>query len=241
VRPGRDPFPLLTRLQAAVEVVDARIQSHVQSPDVVREGEAYSLFVTVTNLSRATQKPRQRRPRRANTSRGLTAPIRRTRSADDPDAGARSGGDARVPSRRGPRRTRRGDDLPVDLVGGQGTIRLRTGVGELGIPLFAGEPGACLGSASGSKPPYLANEDLYRAHIRFLGLAYSLAVAPAALTPARPATRDQERASSAAAVDFAQAGMRTYLHEGAARVARGARARLSGEPFAARRARRVAP
>lgn len=37
-------------------MVDARFNLTFSHPDVVREGEAYSLFVTVTNLSQATQK-----------------------------------------------------------------------------------------------------------------------------------------------------------------------------------------
>jgi hypothetical protein len=62
------------------------------------------------------------------------------------------------------------------------------------------------------KKPYLATDDLHRAHNRFFGLAYSLAVAPAALTPSglpRVIKTDVERR----AIDFAQAGMRTYLKE----------------------------
>ena len=41
--------------QAAVEVVDARFHLTFSHPDAVREGSAYSLFVTVVNLSQATQ------------------------------------------------------------------------------------------------------------------------------------------------------------------------------------------
>lgn len=55
VRPGRDPFPVVSRAQAAVEVVDARFNLTFSHPDVVREGEEYTLFVTVSNLSQATQ------------------------------------------------------------------------------------------------------------------------------------------------------------------------------------------
>src|SRR4029077_779034 len=41
--------------QAAVEVVDPRFHLSFSHPDVVRDGEPYSLYVTVTNLSTAEQ------------------------------------------------------------------------------------------------------------------------------------------------------------------------------------------
>ena len=54
-RPGREPLPVASRCQAAVDVADARFHLTFSHPDVVREGSAYTLYVTVANMSRATQ------------------------------------------------------------------------------------------------------------------------------------------------------------------------------------------
>src|SRR5262249_25441420 len=54
-RPGRVPWPMSGVAQAAVEFVDPRFHVTFSHPDTVRIGEAYSLFVTVTNLSAAAQ------------------------------------------------------------------------------------------------------------------------------------------------------------------------------------------
>ncbi|HKV08514.1 MAG TPA: carboxypeptidase regulatory-like domain-containing protein, partial [Thermoanaerobaculia bacterium] len=210
-RAGREPFPLLSRIQAAVEVVDARFNLSFSHPDVVREGEEYTLFVTVTNLSRATQnlitvdldEAHMTGAHRADPTDDLKRTIRTL-----------------TPGQAETLEYRLVADLDGKVVAttfqstssaGQGTIRLRTGVGELGIPL---SPATLVlpRFSERLKKPYLSSDELHRAHTRFLGLAYSLAVAPAALTPAglpRVIKTDVERR----AVDFAHAGMRTFLHE----------------------------
>ncbi len=210
-RPGREPLPMLSRIQAAVEVVDARFNLTFSHPDVVREGEAYSLFVTVTNLSRATQNL-------------ITVDLDEQHITGahraDPNDPLRKTIEILAPGQAETLEYRLVADLDGKVVAttfqsssaaGQGTIRLRTGVGELGIPL---SPATLVlpRFSERLRPPFLPDDALYRAHTRFLGLAYSLAVAPAALTPPglpRVIKSDVERR----AVDFAQAGMRTYLHE----------------------------
>ncbi|MFL6203112.1 MAG: carboxypeptidase regulatory-like domain-containing protein, partial [Thermoanaerobaculia bacterium] len=210
-RAGRDPFPLLSRIQAAIEVVDARFNLSFSHPDVVREGEEYSLFVTVTNLSRATQN--------LITVDLDEAHITGAHRADPGDNLKRTI-QTLAPGQAETLEYRLVADLDGKVVAttfqstssaGQGTIRLRTGVGELGIPL---SPATLVlpRFSERLKKPYLPSDDFYRAHLRFLGLAYSLAVAPAALTPSglpRVIKTDVEQR----AVDFAFAGMRTYLHE----------------------------
>jgi len=210
-RPGRDSFPLLSRIQAAVEVVDARFNLTFSHPDVVREGEAYSLFVTVTNLSRATQnlitvdldEQRITGAHRANPQDTLKRTIQTLApgQAETLEFPLVADLDGKVVA----------TTFQSTSSVGQGTIRLRTGVGELGIPL---SPATLVlpRFSEQLKKTYIGSDDLYTAHIRFLGLAYSLAVAPAALTPAglpRVIKTDVERR----AVDFAQAGQRTWIGE----------------------------
>ncbi len=211
VRPGREPFPVLSRIQAAVEVVDARFNLTFSHPDVVREGEGYSLFVTVTNLSRATQNL---------ISVDLDEQHLSGAHRADPNDNLRRTIQSLAPGQAETLEYRLVADLDGRVVAttfqstsaaGQGTIRLRTGVGELGIPL---SPATLIlpRFSERLKTPFVATDDLHRAHTRFLGLAHSLAVAPAALTPAglpRVIKSDVERR----AIDFAQAGMRTFLHE----------------------------
>jgi len=211
VRPGRDPFPLLSRIQAAVEVVDARFNLTFSHPDVVREGEGYSLFVTVTNLSRATQnlvtvdldEQHMTGAHRADPNDHLLRTIQTLApgQAETLEYKLVADLDGRVVA----------TTFQSTSQAGQGTIHLRTGVGELGIPL---SPATLIlpRFSERLKAPFVASDDFHRAHTRFLGLAHSLAVAPAALTPAglpHVITSDVERR----AIDFAEAGMRTFLHE----------------------------
>lgn len=136
-RPGREAMPLLSRLQAAIEVVDARFNLTFSHPDVVREGEAYSLFVTLSNLSRVPQnlitvdldEAHMTGAHRADPTDDLRRTVETLapgRSRDlrisvgsRPDRAGRVASTYQSTSRRP----------------GQGTIRFRTGVGELGIPL----------------------------------------------------------------------------------------------------------
>ncbi len=113
-RPGRPILSTGGVVQAAVEVVDARFQLAFNHPDVVRTGEPYSLYVTVTNLSRAAQNLVTRGPREREhlgRAQGRRAGVLRE---DDPDARAGSLRDARVPARRGRDGHVRRDDVPGD-------------------------------------------------------------------------------------------------------------------------------
>lgn len=201
-RPGRDPLPLSGALQAAVEVVDARFNLSFNHPDVVREGEPYTLFVTVTNLSRATQNL----VTVALDEERITG-AHKERSGDDfsPTVSSLAPGEAATLEFR----------LVADVTGRcvattfqgsgpvEGVIRLRTGVGEAGIPLSP---------VSLVLPRFseLLPEPLLRSSVRLLGLAHGLAIAPqGAIPPELPrlVTADVERR----AVDLAEAGQRLYL------------------------------
>ncbi len=210
-RPGRDPLPVLSRTQAAVEVVDARFNLTFSHPDVVREGEAYSLFVTVTNLSRATQNL-------------ITVDLDEQHLSgahrEDPNDPLRQTIDTLEPGQAETLEYRLVAELDGKVVAttfqssssaGQGTIRLFAGVGELGIPL---SPATLVLPRFSDRldAPYLPSSDFLRANVRFLGLAYSLAVAPSAYIPPdlpHVIRTDVERR----AIDFGEAGLRTFAGE----------------------------
>src|SRR5690606_2884409 len=104
-------------------------------PDVVREGEAYSLFVTVANLSRATQNL---------ITVDLDEAHMTGAHAENPGDQLRQTIQSLAPGQAETLEYRLVAELDGKVVAttfqstssaGQGTIRLRTGVGELGIPL----------------------------------------------------------------------------------------------------------
>ncbi len=210
-RPGRDPLPVLSRTQAAVEVVDARFNLTFSHPDVVREGEAYSLYVTVTNLSRATQNL---------ISVDLDEQHLSGAHREDPNDDLRRTIDTLDPGQAETLEYRLVAELDGKVVAttfqssssaGQGTIRLYTGVGELGIPL---SPASLVLPRFSDRldTPYVSTSDFLRANVRFLGLAYSLAVAPAAYIPSglpHVIRTDVERR----AIDLGEAGLRAFAGE----------------------------
>ncbi len=204
-RPGRDTMPLGGSAQAAVEVVDPRFHLTFNHPDTVREGEAYTLFVTVTNLSRA--------PQNLITVNLTSQNISGAHKADPNDAFTRTietlspGGAETVEFRLVSDTTGKcvATTFQSDVPGLQGQIQLRTGVGELGIPL---SPATLVLPKFANRLP----ESLLRAKIRELGLAYSLAVAPAGVTPEglpHVTRSDVERR----AIDLGEAGQRLFLKE----------------------------
>ena len=211
-RPGRATMPVACKAQGVVEVVDARFHLTFSHPDVVREGEAYTLFVTVTNLSRTTQN---------DVTVSLIA---------DQIEGAHKG-DPNDDLRRRIVTLAAGESVALEYclvsdVTGQvfattfqaegpqlgATIGLHTGVGELGIPL---SPATLVLPRFAERlgRPYLETDDLLRANVRLLGLAHSLATAPAGTAPpgipvvTTPAVERR-------AIDLAEAGRRTFLHDG---------------------------
>lgn len=208
-RPGREPLPVRSLAQAAVEVVDARFQLTFSHPDVVRKLEEYTLFVTVTNQSAVTQNQITVDLREDSlTGTEAAAP-------DDPLSRAISrlaaGESATVEFRLRSRVTGKVIASTYQSESGSltGAIELRTGVGELGIPL---SPATLLmprftSELEARRPELVSHE------VALLGLAYSLAVAPAALLPpglANLPKTDVERR----AIDLAEAGERLYLGDG---------------------------
>ena len=202
-RPGRPALALAGRLKAAIEVVDARFNLAFNHPDVVREGEPYTLYVTVTNVSARSTEYEVAVRLEALRATGAVPEV----SSDDlvRRVGALAPGEGRtVEYRLVPTLTGRcfatTFQSPDPLTAG---IRLRAGVGEHGIPL----------SPSSLVLPRFTDllaESLVRANVRLLGLAYSLAAAPPGTLPPelpRLVRSDVERR----AVDLAVAGQRLFI------------------------------
>lgn len=208
-RPGKDPLPVRSHVRAAVEVVDARFNLTFSHPEVVREAEAYSLFVTVTNLSRVAQNliTVEIRPEHMTGAHreDPNDDLRRTLETLEP------GGSETLEYRLVSELTGKvvATTFQASSSSGEGTIRLRTGVGELGIPL---SPATLIMPRFSEllAPPNLPNSDLFKEQVRFLGLAYSLGVAPSAMVP--PGLPDvvaddvEQRA-----IDLGEAGHRVFL------------------------------
>ncbi len=211
-RPGHEPFPLQSRAQAAVEVVDARFNLTFSHPNVVRENTDYSLWVTVTNLSRVTQN---------NVTIALDGQhMSGAHAAISDDNLVRPLGEPLEP---GEARTVE-FPLVAELTGrvvawtfesgaanGSGNVVLYTGVGELGVPL---SPASLVlpEFTDHLLTPDPTSGSFLRAMLDFLGLAYSLATAPAGLVPAglpRVIPSDVERR----AVDLGEAGQRVFLQD----------------------------
>ncbi|MHB8797109.1 MAG: carboxypeptidase regulatory-like domain-containing protein, partial [Thermoanaerobaculia bacterium] len=204
-RPGRDILPLSGKLRAAIEVVDARFNLAFNHPDVVREDEAYTLFVTVTNVSARDWENAITLALDADRATGAV-------KADPGDSFQRRietlgpGEGATVEFRLIAKVTGRCVATAFQASNAvQGVIRLRAGVGEHGIPL---SPSSLV------LPRFteLLPEPLVAANVPLLGLAYSLAVAPPGAIPTdlpRLVKSDVERR----AVDLAEAGQRLFLGE----------------------------
>jgi hypothetical protein len=204
MRPGRPDLATGGVVQAAVEVVDARFQLAFNHPDTVRTGEPYSVYVTVTNLSRATQN--------LVTLELASENITGAHKADAQESFAKT-----IPTLEPGASETLEYKLIADVTGTcvattfqatgglSGVIHLRAGVGEAGIPL---SPAALvLPRFTNLLPKSLVDGD-----VRLLGLAYSLATAPAGAAPAglpHPLKSDVERR----AIDLGEAGQRLYLQD----------------------------
>ncbi|MCM3876625.1 MAG: Ig-like domain-containing protein, partial [Thermoanaerobaculia bacterium] len=203
-RPGRPVLATGGVVQAAVEVVDARFQLAFNHPDVVRTGEPYSLYVTVTNLSRATQNL-------------VTVDLASQNISGAHKLDAQESFSKTIPTLEPGESETLEYKLVADVTGTcvattfqaagglSGVIHLRAGVGEAGIPL---SPAALV------LPRFtnLLPKSLVDANVRFLGLAYSLATAPAGAGPAglpHVVKSDVVRR----AVDLGEAGQRLYLQD----------------------------
>ena len=211
VRPGRDPLPVLSRAQAAVEVVDARFHLTFSHPNVVQDGTEYTLYVTVTNQSQQTQNLVSVEIRDEHMVGAEpvdpTDDMKRTIESLEPNQSETLEFELRsLVTGKVVATTFQSESLNV-----LGTILLRTGVGELGIPL---SPTTLLMPRFTEylQPPHQPDNDLVRSHVRLYSLAYSLAVAPTSkLPPGVPfvKTADIERR----AIDLAEAGQRLFLQE----------------------------
>jgi hypothetical protein len=210
-RPGRDPFPVASSVKAVVEVVDARFHLTFAHPNKVRRDEKYSLFVTITNMSRVTQNL---------VTLGLSDTHMTGAHPADPDDTMARTVEVLEPGQSETVEFRLVAELTGEVVAttfqsstpnAQGTIELYTGVGELGIPL---SPATLIlpRFANRLRPDLLPDDAYLRANVSLLGLAYSLAVAPAGMAPnglPRVVKGDVEQR----AVDLAEAGQRTFLKE----------------------------
>jgi hypothetical protein len=209
-RPGRTTLPVASRTQAVVEVVDARFNLTFSHPDVVREGEAYGLFVTVTNLSQAVQNAiTVTFPSDGLTGAHFVDPNRASQQIESLVPGQSETVEFDlVPTLTGKAYA---TTFQSDDPGLEGTVLLRAGVGEMGITL---SPATLVMPRFSERlePPFVEDYGFFKANVRLLGLAYSLAVAPAAAAPAglpHIITSDVEQQ----AVDLAEAGQRTFLRE----------------------------
>ncbi|MCK6682925.1 MAG: Ig-like domain-containing protein [Thermoanaerobaculia bacterium] len=200
LRPGHPALELAGSSQAAVEVVDARFNLAFSHPDTVRDGEAYSLFVTVTNLSRAAMNE-------VNVAFGQISGAHVVGSPSQAISTLPAGGSETLEFRMLSESTGKcfATTFQTGSAGLTGSITLRTGVGELGIPLSPAT--LVLPRHARRLPPALLS-----ANQRFLGLAYSLAVAPAGAAPQglpHVIRSDVERR----ATDLGEAGQRLFLTE----------------------------
>lgn len=200
VRPGRPVLELAGAAQAAVEVVDARFNLAFGHPDTVREGEPYSLFVTVTNLSRAAMNE-------VSVAFGQISGAHVVGSPSQAITTLPAGGSETLEFRMLSETTGKcfATTFQTASSGLTGSITLRTGVGELGIPLSPAT--LVLPRHARRLPPALLS-----ANQRLLGLAYSLAVAPAGAAPQglpHVIRSDVERR----AIDLGEAGQRLFLTE----------------------------
>ena len=211
VRPGRDPLPVLSRAQAAVEVVDARFNLTFSHPNVVQEGFDYTLYVTVTNQSQQVQNlvsieirdehMTGAHPKDPNDNMIRTIDVLEPNQSTTVEFDLVSELTGKVVA----------TTFQSDTINVQGTILLRTGVGELGIPL---SPATLIMPRFTEylQPPHLPDDELVRSHVRLYSLAYSLAAAPTSkLPPGVPFVKidDVERR----AIDLAEAGQRLYLQD----------------------------
>ena len=211
VRPGRDPLPVLSRAQAAVEVVDARFNLTFSHPDVVSEGNKYTLYVTVTNQSQQVQnlvsvEIRDEHMTGAHPADPNDSMIRTIESLE-PNQSVTVEYDL-ISELNGKVVATTFQSETINVLG---TILLRTGVGELGIPL---SPATLVMPRFTEylQPPHMPDDELVRSHVRLYSLAYSLASAPTSkLPPGVPFVKiaDVERR----AIDLAEAGQRLYLQD----------------------------
>ncbi len=174
-------------------------------PDVVREGESYSLFATVTNTS---QSPANLFKLQLN-SRSLSGARLADGESDSRTLDTLAPGQAETFEFRLVARTTGEVTGTVFLAdeGINGSFILNTGVGDTGIPL---SPDTLVLPQT---VDYLPDDpDLVFAAVRLLGQAYSVATAPAGALPAEIARIDRSYVFDRA-VKVAQAGLHIRFGE----------------------------
>ena len=205
-------LPMVGEAGGLVQVRNPTFNITLAHPDVVREGEAYSIFATVTNTSSSP----------ANLFQlGLnTRSMSGARVADDEE-------DLKQLESLGPGQAEAFEFKLIAMTTGEvtgtvfladeginGSFILTTGVGDTGIPL---SPDTLVLPKEARNLP--KEPDLLFQAIRLLGQAYSVATAPAGtLPPEIPRMRKSFVFDQA--VGLAQAGLRTRFGQSALGAAR---------------------
>lgn len=197
---------LTGRAVGLVQVENPMFDVVLAHPDVVREGEEYSLFATVVNISDAPAnlfsiEINQRSLSGCRLADGETG----SRSVDSLAAGASQTFEFRLVARETGEVS--GTVLLADE-GINGSFVLTTGVGDTGIPL---SPDTLILPQT---TEYLPDDpDVVFGAVRLLGMAYSLATAPSGSLPDGTA-RVTRGFVFERAVKLAQAGLRIRFGEG---------------------------
>lgn len=202
------PVTIRGKATGAVLVRNPDFSVTLGHPATVRAGEAYDLFVTITNTSKVP----------ANlvtvgldplslSGAALADPLDNgERSMTMIDAGSSATVKYRLRSQRTGKVTATAFAPDPNVTGG---FVLRTGVGELNIPL---SPDSLIIPYTGSLP-----EDLVNAAIGLLGQAWSAATAPLGALPADVMPISKQIISSRAN-DLSEAGLRILMGDQSARA-----------------------
>lgn len=173
-KPGQADYPLRAHTSASIVVSDPRFQINFSHPDVVREGEPYTAYAFVTNLSSQAQNVVLDLTEIPECSAGgYVSNICRVEGAGVSELDIPPGEMVTVPYKLRPKIT--GSVFAAAGEASDGAIgvsvKLTMAVSESGIPL----------SAATLVMPHYARylpSDFIAANMRLLGLGYSLATAP---------------------------------------------------------------
>ena len=193
------PVTIKGKASGAVLVRNPDFSITLGHPDTVRSGEAYDLFITITNTSKSLANLVSTHLDSHALSGAAFAP------GEDPDRQIDTilpGSSATVKYRLISQRTGRVTATAFASEDVKGRFILRAGVGELGIPL---SPDTLVLPYTGS-----LNEDLVNAAVGLLGQAWSVATAPAGALPA-DVLPIGKKTITARANDLSEAGMRVLI------------------------------
>ncbi len=193
------------RSAGVVQVKNPTFSLVLAHPDVVREGESYSLFATVTNTSRSPANLfKLRLDSRSLSGARLADGESDTRTLDTLAAGQAETFEFHLVARTTGKVT--GTVFLADE-GINGSFILKTGVGDTGIPL---SPDTLVLPQTVDHLP--DDPDLVFAAVRLLGQAYSVATAPAGALPPEAVRIDRGYVFDRA-VKVAQAGLHVRFGE----------------------------